>query len=127
MIQEEVSKLSKAGAIRPSHSAYASVCHTVHKKDGRVRVVQDFRGLNALLKGQSGELGNLPTIFDEMGESNCCTCLDIASGFLQLTIRESNRHLTAFRDAERKLWEFVRCGFRLRWCLRRSRNMWVGS
>ena len=114
MIQEEVSKLSKAGAIRPSHSAYASVCHTVRKKDGTVRVVQDFRGLNALLKGQSGELGNLPTIFDEMGGSNCFTCLDIASGFLQLMIRESDRHLTAFREAEGKLWEFVRCGFRLK-------------
>ena len=114
MIQEEVSKLSKAGAIRPSLSANASASHTVREKDGTVRVVQDFRGLNALLKGQSGGLGNLPTIFDEMGGSNCFTCLDLASGFLQLTIRESDRHLTAFRVAEGKLWEYVRCGFGLK-------------
>ena len=114
MIQEEMSKLSKAGAIQPSDSAYASVCHTVRKKDGTVRVVQGFRRLNALPKGQSGELENLPTIFNEMGDSNCFTCLDVASGFLQLTIRESDRHLTAFRDAEGKLWEFVPCGFRLK-------------
>ena len=107
MIQEEVSKLSKAGAIRPSHSAYASACHIVRKKDGTVRVVQDFRGLNALLKGQSGGLGKLPTIFDEMDGSNCFTCLDLAIVFLQLTIRESGRPLTAFHDAEGKLWEYV--------------------
>ena len=86
----------RRGVIRPPHSAYASACHTVRKKDGTVRVVQDFRGLNALLKEQSGGLGNLTTIFDEMGGSNCFTCLDVASGFLKLTTRESDRHLTAF-------------------------------
>ena len=36
------------------------------------------------------------------------------NGFLQLTIRESDRHLTAFCDAEGKLWEYVRCGFGLK-------------
>ena len=88
--------------IRPPHSAYASACHTVRKKDGTVRVVQDFRALNALLKEQSRGLGNLPTIFDEMSGSNDFTCSDLASGFLQITIRESDRHLTAFHDAEGK-------------------------
>ena len=66
------------------------------------RVVQDFRALNALLKEQSRGLGNLPTIFDEMSGSNDFTCSDLASGFLQITIRESDRHLTAFHDAEGK-------------------------
>ena len=82
--------------------------------DGTVRVVQDFRGLNAFLKRQSGELGDLSTIFDEKGRSHCFTCLDLASGFLQFTIRESDHHLTAFCDAEGRLWEYVRCGFGLK-------------
>ncbi|CAN0328520.1 unnamed protein product, partial [Ascophyllum nodosum] len=50
VIQAEIEKLHKAGVIVPSTSQYASCCHTVRKKDGTVRVVQDFRGLNALLK-----------------------------------------------------------------------------
>ena len=56
MIQAEIEKLHKAGATIPSTSQYASCCHTVRKKDGTVRVVQDFRGLNTLLKAQSGGL-----------------------------------------------------------------------
>ena len=59
-IQEEVSKLLKAGVIRPSHSAYASACHTLRIKDGSVREVQDFRGLNALVKRQSGGSETFP-------------------------------------------------------------------
>ena len=42
MIHVKIEKLSKAGTIVPSVSQYASCCHTVRKKDGTVRVVQDF-------------------------------------------------------------------------------------
>ena len=101
MIQAEIKRLHNAGAIVPSTSQYASCCHTVRKKDGTVKVVQDFRGLNALLKAQSG---GLLTIYDEMDQSAYFSCLDLASGFLQLTLHEVDRHLTAFRDAEGKLW-----------------------
>lgn len=115
-----MSSLSKAGAIRPSHSAYASACYTVRKKDGTVRVVQDFRGLNIVIKEQSGGLGNLPAIFDGIGGSNCFTCLDLASGLLQLTIRESDRHLTSFHDAKG-------CGFGLKTVPSASQITWGGG
>ena len=65
-------------------------------------------------KAQSGGLGDLLTVYDEMDQSAYFSCLDLASGFLQLTIHEVDRHLTAFRDAEGKLREYVRCGFGLR-------------
>ena len=81
------------------------------EKDVTVRVVQDFRGLNVLLEAQSGGLGNFLTIYDEMDQSAYFSCLDLASGFLQLTIHEADSYLTAFRDAEGNLWEYVRCGF----------------
>ena len=98
----------------PSTSLYTSCCHTVIKKDGAVRVVQDFRGLNTFLKAQSGELGDLLTIYPEMNQSAYFSCLDLASGFLQLAIHEADRSLTAFRDAEGNLWEYARCGFDLK-------------
>ena len=112
--QAEIEKLHKTGPIVPSTSQYASCCRTVRKKDGTVRVVSDFRGLKALLKAQSGGLGHLLTIYDKMDQSAYFSCLDLASGFLQLTIHEPDRHLTAFRDAEGILWEYVRCGFDLK-------------
>ena len=86
----------------------------MRKTDGTVRVVQEIRYLNVLLKAQSGGLEDLLTIYDEMDQSEYFSCLDPASGFLQLTIYEADRYLTAFRDAEGKLWEYVRCGFGLK-------------
>ena len=103
MIQAEIERLHKAGAIVPSTSQYALCCHTVRKKDGTIRVVQDFRGLNSLLKAQSGGLGDLLTIYDEMDQSAYFSRLHLASGVPQLTIHEADMHLTAFRDAEGKL------------------------
>ena len=44
-------------------------------------VVQDFRDLNALIKAQSGGLGDLLTIYDEMDQSEYFSCFDLASGF----------------------------------------------
>ena len=114
MNQVEIEKLHETRAIVPSKSQYASLCHIVRKRDGTVRVLQDFRDYHALLKAQSGGLGDLLAIYDEMDQSAYFSCLDIVSGFLQLTIHEADRHLTAFRDAEGKLWEYVRCGFGLK-------------
>ena len=82
MIQVKIEKSHKVGAIILSTSQYASCCHTVREKDGTVRVVQDFIGLNALLKAQSGGLGDLLTIYDEMDQSAYFSCLDLASGSL---------------------------------------------
>ena len=76
--------------------------------DKTVRVVQDFQCLHVLLKAQSGRLGDLLTIYDEMDHSSYFSCLDIASEFLQLTIHKADGYLAAFRDAEEKLWEYVR-------------------
>ena len=49
-----------------------------------------------------------------MNQSVYFSCLDLASGFLQQIIREADRCLTTFRDAEGKLWENVHCSFGLK-------------
>ena len=62
MVQTEVVKLLNNGSIRESIPEWAATCSTVRQKDGTVRVGQDFRGINALLKSQSGGLGDLQHI-----------------------------------------------------------------
>ena len=114
MIQTEVAKLLKNGSIRESTSEWAANCSTVRKKDGTVRVVQDFGGANALLKSQSGGLRDLQHIMNETEGSKYFSNIDLASGLLQLEIHEDDRHLTAFWDADGKLYEYVRCGFGLK-------------
>ena len=54
-------------------------------------------------------------IMDEMeGSKYFSSSIDLGSGFLWLEIHEDDRHLTAFRDADGKLYEYVRCGFGLK-------------
>ena len=114
MIRTEVAKLLKNGFIRESTSEWAAKCWTVRKKDGTVRVVQDFRGANSLFKSQIKRLRDLQHIMDEMEGSKYFSSIDLASGFLQLEIHEDDRHLTAFQNADGNLYEYIRCGFGLK-------------
>ena len=107
MIQMEVEKFATAG--RPWNQAAlngAANCSAMRETGGTVRVVQNSRDLNALLKSQGGWLGDLLTIFDEMGESTCFICLTLALGFRQLKIHEVDHHFTAFRHVKGKLREY---------------------
>ena len=75
---------------------------------------QDFRGLNILLESRSGGLGDLMRMMDEMEKSTSFSSIRLASGSQQLEIYEEDRHLTAFRDADGKVWKYIRCGFSLK-------------
>ena len=66
MVQAEIEKLHKSRAVVPSTNQYAFCCYTARKKDGTVRVVQDFHGLNSLFKAQRRGLWDLLTIYDEI-------------------------------------------------------------
>ena len=76
--------------------------------------MEEFQGLNTPLKSQSGGLGHLMHIMDEVEGFPCFSSIDLASRILQLELYEEDRHLREFRDADEKQWEYVRCGFGLK-------------
>ena len=110
MIQTEGVKLLKNGSIRESTCEWAANFLTVRKKDGTVWVEQDLRFSNHRVV----DSGTCSTSWMKMEGSKYFFSIDLASGFLQLEIHEDDRHLTTFRDADRKLYEYVRCGFGLK-------------
>ncbi|CAM9901154.1 unnamed protein product, partial [Sphacelaria rigidula] len=112
-IQDEVQKLAERGTIEPSRSAWAAACVTVRKKDGSLRLCQDFRGLNELLESYSGGLGDMQTTYSGLTGSKYFTSVDSASGFFQLEVAEEDRPFTAFRDARGHVWQYQRCRFGL--------------
>lgn len=114
MIQTEVEKNVAAGVIRRSTSPWAAGIVLVRKKDGTLRMCQDFRVLNERLVSNSGGLGDITTIHSSMGQVGCSTSIDLASGFNQIPIAEKDKFKTAFRDANGELWELNRCGFGLK-------------
>ena len=66
------------------------------------------------MKSDSGGLGDIEGIFDRLHGAKYFTAVDLASGFFQIEIAEEDKHKTAFRDADGKLWEYNRCGFGLK-------------
>ena len=65
----------------------------MRKKDGAVRVGQDFQGLNSLFTLKGSGLVDFLTIVNEMGELTCFIFLNLALGFLRLKLHEADRHL----------------------------------
>ena len=82
--------------------------------EGTLRLCQDYRALNGCMRTDSGGLGNIQEMFQRLNGNAWFTSIDLASGFFQLPIVETDRHKTAFRDAFGQLWEYVRCGFGLK-------------
>lgn len=84
------------GIIRESHSEYASPIVLVKKKNGEVRMCVDYRDVN---KKVVKERYPLPLIQDQINAlcgAKYFTTLDMKSGFYQMEIEESSKHITAF-------------------------------
>ena len=103
MIQSEKTALTAAGDIHRSHSARAANCVVVVKKNGTARVCQDCENLHTLLESDSGGLGDIASIFDDIWGVPCFTSIDLATGFMQLEIAEEDKHRNASRDAHGEL------------------------
>lgn len=114
MIQAEIQKLVAAGVVQRSTSPWAAGLVLVRKKDGTVRLCQDYRRMNQRLVSNSCGLGDITTIHSQMTNSGCITSIDLATGFNQIVIAPQDRPKTTFRDARGELWKMVRCGFGLK-------------
>ena len=80
----------RSGRIQPSKSPMASPVFFVKKKDGSLRLVQDYRRLNDMTIKNSYPL---PLIFDIMGKlkrARYFTKLDVRWGYNNVRIREGD-------------------------------------
>ena len=61
-----------------------------------------------MTKKDSGGIGTLATMHHRFKGSNFFTLLDLLSAYHMLSIKEADRHKTAFRDPRGRLYEFTR-------------------
>jgi hypothetical protein len=94
--QQHLDKMIKAGVIRPSTSEWASAPALVRKRDGSVRWCIDYRALNDRTIKDCFPLPIIEDCLDSLqGTTTFCT-LDLASGYYQIKLEESDYKKTAF-------------------------------
>jgi len=116
-VEEQITKMKHDNIIRNSVSPFNFSLVIVKKKIGddgkqKLRVCVDFRKLNEVTENEAYCLPNLLDILESLGASKYFSTLDLASGYHQIKIDESDIHKTAF-STKSGHYEFLRMPFGL--------------
>lgn len=91
-IQENLAK----GYIRPSKSPLAAPVFFVKKKDGTLRLVQDYRKLNEVIKKDRFPIPKISDLIDRLSKASIYTKIDLRWGYNNVRIKEGDEWKLAF-------------------------------
>lgn len=117
-VNKQIDKMLKQGIIKPSISPWSAPLWVVPKKlDAskvqKWRLVIDYRRLNDVTIGDAFPLPQIDEILDQLGHSKYFSTLDLASGFHQIPVKDSDQQKTAFTTPLGH-YEFTRMPFGLK-------------
>jgi len=95
-VQVFVEDQLRKGYIWPSKSPQTSPVHFVAKKDGKKRMVQDYRHINEGTIKNAYPLPLISDILDGVGTRKVFTKLDLCWGYNDMRIKESNKWKAVF-------------------------------
>ncbi|CAH8627089.1 unnamed protein product [Dicrocoelium dendriticum] len=95
-LQLLIDEMLKKNVVRPSTSPWASPVVLVKKKDGGFRLCVDYRRLNEVTRKDAFPLPRIDDLFDALGGSAYFSTLDLASGYWQVEVEETDQAKTAF-------------------------------
>jgi len=95
-VQKFVGDQLRKGYIRPSKSPQTSPVFFVGKKDGKKRIVMDYRSLNKQTIKNNYPLPLITDLIDNMGSKQVFTKMDLRWGFNNVRIKEGNEWKRAF-------------------------------
>ncbi|KAF4569440.1 hypothetical protein EYR36_009231 [Pleurotus pulmonarius] len=87
----------RTGRIRPSKSPMAAPVFFVKKKDGSLRLVQDYRKLNNMTVKNRYPLPLISDLVDKLRNARYFSKLDVRWGFNNVRIKEGDEWKAAFR------------------------------
>ena len=100
-VQKFINDELEKGYIRESKSPYASSFFFVHKKDGKLRPVQDYRKINAITIRNQYPLPLISDLIRDLSNAHIYTKLDVRWGYNNVRIREGDEHKAAFKTRYR--------------------------
>ena len=112
-LRDHTLELQQLGIIRLSLSPWCSSSVTVGKKDGSLRLYQDYRPLNSITVADPYSMKRIDDTLDLLGEASFLTKLDLAKGYYQIPMVDVDIPKTAFSTPFGK-FEYVRMPFGLR-------------
>jgi len=112
IIKTQVAELLEAGIIEPSNSPWSSPVILVPKKNGKIRMVVDYRKLNHVTKKDVYPLTRIDDFIDSLNNASVFTSLDLYSGYHQCAIDEKDREKSAFIVPE-GLYQYNKLSFGL--------------
>ena len=97
-VERHVAEWLKLGVVQPCRSKYNSPLFVVMKKNGGVRLVQDFRALNAQTHMDKYSMKDVSECISDIGRagSSIFTAIDLTAGFWQMLLHPRSRPYTAF-------------------------------
>ena len=99
-LEKEIKDLKDQGVIEDSYSEWASPAVVVEKKgkQGQIRLVVDFRGLNDQIRKDHHPLPRIEDTFNQIGTAKpkFFSSLDLQSGYFQLSLAKESRDMTTF-------------------------------
>ncbi len=95
-VKAHVKQLLDSKIIRESSSPYSSPIVVVTKKDGTLRLCVDYRQLNAKTRRDAYPLPRIEESLDALSGARYFSTLDLASGYNQVAVEESDKNKTAF-------------------------------
>ena len=95
-VRNLIREMLDAGAIRESHSPWASPVVLVRKKDGSLRFCIDYRKLNERTVRDAYALPRIEETLDALHGAQWFSSLDLKAGYWQVEMREEDKAKTAF-------------------------------
>jgi hypothetical protein len=106
LIDKFIKEGLEEGIIRPSNSPWSAPIILVKKANGETRVCVDFRSLNALTRKNSYPLPRIDEAYQFLKGAIWFTCIDLKSGFWQVSMDPSSIEKTAF-GTKKGSYEFL--------------------
>ncbi|XP_074301567.1 uncharacterized protein LOC141632968 [Silene latifolia] len=96
-LKKQFDELAEKGYIRPSVSPWGAPVFFVKKKDGSLRLCEDYRELNNVTIKNRYPLPRIDDLFDQFSGAGVFSKIDLRSGYNQLRIKNEDIPNNAFR------------------------------